>query len=353
MKFLIFILFFICGFSQSSLGKSSTTAHFKVLQMNIWQEGTMVKGGFVAIIDEIVRADADIIFFSEVRNYNGRQFVPRVLDALEKRGKHYYGNRKTALDVAILSKYKLSDQVEVYPDGEGSGSILRVTIQMGKQTIAAYSAHLNYTNYACYLPRGYDGFTWKKLEAPVNCVDSVLVANRKSWRDQSIRVFLQKVRKDIEKGYLVILGGDFNEPSHLDWQDDTKDKWDHNGLVIDWDCSILLYDGGFKDAYRVLYPNVETHPGFTFPSDNKDVPISKLAWAPEADERDRIDFIYYYYLPGFTPVKASILGPDSSIVRGRRMKENSQDSFIIPRSVWPSDHKALVVEFTYGKVGST
>ena len=94
-------------------------------------------------------------------------------------------------------------------------------------------------------------------------------------------------------------------------------------------------------------------PIFTFPSDNKDVPISKLAWAPEADERDRIDFIYYYYLPGFTPVKASILGPDSSIVRGRRMKENSQDSFIIPRSVWPSDHKALVVEFTYGKVGST
>ena len=62
MKFLIFILFLICGFSQSSLGKSSPTAHFKVLQMNIWQEGTMVKGGFVAIIDEIVRADADIIF---------------------------------------------------------------------------------------------------------------------------------------------------------------------------------------------------------------------------------------------------------------------------------------------------
>ena len=65
------------------------------------------------------------------------------------------------------------------------------------------------------------------------------------------------------------------------------------------------------------------------------------------------EYPYYYYLPGFTPVKASILGPDSSIVRGRRMKENSQDSFIIPRSVWPSDHKALVVEFTYGKVGST
>ncbi len=315
--------------------------------MNIWQEGTMVQGGFDAIVEEIIHSDADVIFFSEVRNYNGMQFVPRIVDALQRKGKYYYGNSQTKLDVGIISKYKQNDQTEIYPDGKGSGSILRVLMQVGKHTIAAYSAHLNYTNYACYLPRGYDGYTWKKLAAPVTDVDSVLTANRRSWRDESIQVFLKEARKDIKKGYRIILGGDFNEPSHLDWQADSKDKWDHNGLIINWDCSTLLYNDGFKDAYRIIYPNVATHPGFTFPSDNPSMPVDKLSWAPDADERDRIDFIYYYPTLGFSPSQAYIVGPTSSIVRGKRVEESTEDAFITPLSVWPSDHKALLVKFKF------
>lgn len=177
--------------------------------------------------------------------------------------------------------------------------------------------------------------------------DSVLVANRRSWRDESIQIFLKEVNKDIENGYRIVLGGDFNEPSHLDWQANTKDMWDHNGLIVNWDCSTLLYGAGFKDAYRMVYSNVVTHPGFTFPSDNAHAPVNKLAWAPDADERDRIDFIYYYPIRGFKPSKAFVVGPTSSIVRAKRVEENSSDSFITPLSVWPSDHKAVLVEFKF------
>ena len=56
-----------------------------------------------------------------------------------------------------------------------------------------------------------------------------------------------------------------NEPSHLDWKENTKNLWDHNGTVVRWDCSVLLENAGFKDAYRTKYPNPVTHPGFTFP----------------------------------------------------------------------------------------
>lgn len=337
----------ISAYGKSFTGSSIPPSQLKVLQINIWQEGTMVEGGFDAIVNEIIHTDADLIFFSEVRNYNGIQFVPRMVDALQKKGKHYYGNSPTKLDVGIISKYKQHDQTEVYPDGQGSGSILRVLIQVNTHIIAAYSAHLNYTNYACYLPRGYDGYTWKKLKAPVCDADSVLTANRRSWRDESIHVFLNEARKDIEKGYRVILGGDFNEPSHLDWQSDTKDQWDHNGLIINWDCSKMLYDAGFKDAYRMIYPNVSTHPGFTFPSNNVNIAIEKLSWAPEADERDRIDFIYYHPTTGFAPSSASIVGPPSSIIRGKRMEENTKDLFITPLAVWPSDHKGVLIEFYF------
>ena len=42
----------------------------RVLQFNIWQEGTVVEGGFQAVVDEIIRTGADLVCLSEVRNYN-------------------------------------------------------------------------------------------------------------------------------------------------------------------------------------------------------------------------------------------------------------------------------------------
>ncbi len=56
---------------------------------------------------------------------------------------------------------------------------------------------------------------------------------------------------------------------------------------------MLMYDNGFIDAYRETYPNVVDYPGLTWPADNKDVDAT-LVWAGDADERDRIDFVYYY-----------------------------------------------------------
>lgn len=43
---------------------------FTILQWNIWQEGTMVKGGYDAIVEEIVRLKPDFVTLSEVRNYH-------------------------------------------------------------------------------------------------------------------------------------------------------------------------------------------------------------------------------------------------------------------------------------------
>ena len=54
-------------FCFSSCQKTET---FKVLQFNIWQEGTVVENGFDAVADEIVRSDADFVTLSEVRNYH-------------------------------------------------------------------------------------------------------------------------------------------------------------------------------------------------------------------------------------------------------------------------------------------
>lgn len=327
-------LYAVAGYSQKK--------EMIVLQMNIWQEGTMVKGGFDAIADEVARLEPDIVMFSEVRNYQGKQFIPRMLQALDDRGKKYYGESST-LDVGILSKYEIFGQTPNCPQAKDGGSVLKAKINFEGRTVVIYSAHLDYTHYACYLPRGYNGVTWKKMDAPVLDALAIEKANNESLRDEAILHVIEDARS--EEGNIIILGGDFNEPSHLDWKENTKNLWDHNGVVVRWDCSVLLSNAGFKDAYRVKYPNPVTHPGFTFPSDNEGVPVEKLSWAPEADERDRIDFIYFVPDKRLKLEKIAILGPDRSIVRGKRVKEEGKDWFIEPISVWPTDHKAILATF--------
>lgn len=337
----ILLISILLTFTIITYGKGK---QISILQMNIWQEGTIVKGGFNAIADEVVRLQPDIVLFSEVRNYDGKPFIPRILEAIRERGGQYYGESST-LDVGILSKYKITDQRPNYPLDNDAGSVLKATLQIDNHTVVVYSAHLDYTHYACYLPRGYSGTTWKKLDSPVLDNDSVQRANKESLRDEAIEGVIADARHEKAKGNLVFLGGDFNEPSHLDWTESTKNLFDHHGTVIRWDCSVRLYENGFKDSFRERYPNPVTHPGFTFPSDNPAVGTDKLSWAPEADERDRIDFIYYMSDKRIKLKSSSVVGPSKSIIRGQRTEEEGKDTFILPVNIWPTDHKALLSTF--------
>lgn len=319
-----------------------TTTPLKVLQMNLWHEGTMVEGGFEAIADEVARSGAEIVFLCEIRDKGGKEFIPRLLEALKKRGADYYG-QSCKLDVGILSKYPM-ESVGLL-EGVADRSVLKATVQVGVQSIAAYSVHLDYTNYACYLPRGYSGTTWKKLPQAVADADSVLIANRLSMRDEAIRAVVKDAAKERAQGRIVLLGGDFNEPSHLDWQSETKDLWNHNGLIVEWDCSRILYEHGWKDSFRELHPNVKEYPGFTFPSDNQGVEVKKLTWAPEVDERDRIDFIYYAPHAALVLKESVVVGPSTSIVKSERVKETGRERFVTPVGIWPTDHKAVLTTF--------
>lgn len=70
--------------------KAQEKNEFTVLQWNIWQEGTQVKGGYDAIVDEIVRLKPDFVTLSEVRNYKNTRFCDRIVQSLKQRGEIYY-----------------------------------------------------------------------------------------------------------------------------------------------------------------------------------------------------------------------------------------------------------------------
>ncbi|RKU68338.1 endonuclease/exonuclease/phosphatase family protein [Parabacteroides sp. AF17-3] len=333
------VLLFMITLCFSSCQKTET---FKVLQFNIWQEGTVVENGFDAVADEIVRSDADFVTLSEVRNYHNTRFCDRIVEALQKRGQTYYSFYTE--DSGLLSRYPISDSSTVYPLNDDRGSIYRLVTKKGDQEFAVYTAHLDYRNCAYYDARGYDGNNWNKIE-PVTNLDSILVLNRASVRDDAIARFIKEAEKDKAAGRIVILGGDFNEPSHLDWTETTKDMRDHYGLVVPWDVSVMLEKAGYKDSYREKYPDPVTHPGFTCPADCPDIALKKLVWSPEADDRDRIDFIMYSPFNGLSLTDVTIIGPKGDILRGERVTKETADPVIEPLGVWPTDHKAILATF--------
>jgi exonuclease III len=187
--------------------------------------------------------------------------------------------------------------------------------------------------------------TWTKIDAPVTDPDSILVANRIAWRDEAIRGFIRDAQSETAKGHPVIIGGDFNEPSHLDWQADTKDLRDHRGAVVPWDVSQMLEQAGYIDAWRRHFPDAVMHPGFTWPAGNEAATLNELFFAPEADERDRIDFIYYYPQPGVALSSIYIVGPTASVDHGEIAPDTPDDAILTPEAIWPSDHKGNLATF--------
>lgn len=335
------LLFLVCFLLIAVAGNAKNADEFTVLQWNVWQEGTSVPGGYDAIIDEIVRLQPDFVTFSEVRNYNNTRFGDRVVTSLKEKGLQYY--TFYSYDTGLLSKHPITDSLTVYPENNDHGSVYKLTSTVNGHKVAVYTAHLDYLNCAYYNVRGYDGSTWKEIPLP-KTVEEVLAMNVASLRDDGIKAFIAEAQKDIANGVSVIIGGDFNEPSHRDWIEENKDMYDHNGMVIPWTVTTLLEQAGFTDSYRHIYPNPLTHPGFTYPADNPLKEPVKLTWAPKADERDRIDFIFYKG-NGLEAKKAVLFGPKGSIVRNQRVMETSKDKFITPKGVWPTDHKGLLVTF--------
>ena len=326
-------------FLLAALGGRS--ADITVLQWNIWQEGTQVKGGYDAIVDELVRLKPDFVTFRAVRNSHGVDFIAKLRASLAERGLTYYGFRTD--DTGLLSRHPITDSVTVFPLHNDHGSIYRLRTEVNGRKIAVYTSHLDYLDDAYYNVRGYDGSTWREIPVPTT-VAEVLERNDRSRRDEAIAMFLTFAADDQREGYISILGGDFNEPSYIDWCDATRDLYDHNGLAVPWPQTLRLAQEGFIDCWRALYPNPVTHPGFTFPADNPDVPVEKLSWTPKADERDRIDYLFYRG-EGIRVTDCRLFGPAGTIGTYKRLPAEWDEPIILPQGTWPTDHKGVWARF--------
>ena len=193
------LLFLFCLLPAGLRANADTGKQLKVLQLNVWQDATQVDGAFEAIADEVAAHRPDIVTLCEVRDYHGVHFTDSLCRSLRGKGLLYY--TCPSKDGGILSRYPIVESGAL-----DSVSINRAVIDVEGRQMAVYAVHLDYTHYACDVPRGYDGVTWKECPLPA-AVEEVLAQNDASQRPRQIRIMMRHAEKDIEKGMPVVVGG--------------------------------------------------------------------------------------------------------------------------------------------------
>jgi hypothetical protein len=160
---------------------------------------------------------------------------------------------------------------------------------------------------------------------------------------ENIAAFLDAVKDDTIPVFLM---GDFNEPSWLDWTEKTDTMFDHHGTIIPWQNTKTLSDNGFTDAFREFFPDEVSNPGITWPSFATGK--GSTSWTPKADERDRIDYIFYKGQQ-IGVADAALVGPRASYAYNVvDTSYTSHEHFLAEDLPWPSDHKAVYAEITIG-----
>lgn len=129
----------------------------------------------------------------------------------------------------------------------------------------------------------------------------------------------------------LLVGGDWNCPSHLDWTEDTARVYRYR-RALPLPVSRAMKQTGFIDTYREIHGNPVQSPGITW------TPLSR-GTVLKPTPADRIDRLYS--LPTTTgwslrPVAAHVLPllyEDNAVEQQDR--------------VFPSDHGALIVDFSW------
>lgn len=231
-----------------------------------------------------------------------------------------------APDVAMALGYHLYEQQQQnqalwanailsrYPIAENTTNDLGVVIHAAGRRIAMFGIHLNDYPYQPYQLLGieYDG-------APFIDTAAAAVVAAKTARGPGLELLLTDIAKlgDLDA---VIVGGDFNEPSHRDWTARAA-AIDRHPHVVRWPTCLKLESMGFVDSYRSVFPDEIKKPGYTWtPRSTED---------DEDDHHDRIDYLF---------VRGDGVNIESAAVVG----ENHAQADIVV-SPWPSDHRAVVV----------
>ncbi len=196
-----------------------------------------------------------------------------------------------------------------FPIAENLGRGARI-VPCGGLELTVFSQHFEPYPYGPYDVRDKPSLTADSLvktaEATHGGAVSGALAAMKPWLDDKFPLFV---------------GGDFNEPSYLDWTSETAAQGLHFGRVVAWPSTKAFAAAGLVDSFRAVHTDPVKVPGET--------------WTPYPDPNevhDRIDYLLH-------------AGRGVSVRSAEVVGETMAKANIVLDGPFPSDHRFVVVEY--------
>ncbi len=275
----------------------------KVLSFNIWYGGDQVS--FDKVIEAIRLADADIVGLQESDG--------RTLDIARAAGYPYADTRRH-----ILSRFPLFDSalgVTTSNDappysiaGLDADAVHAWAMVAPGQVVAVANTHLTSDPYGPELVR--DGATLTEV-----------LANEAEVRMPEVQALADGLGPVAARGVPVLLTGDFNSVSHLDWTAAMQTVRPEMKYLVEWPVSKLMESTGFVDTFRAAHPDPVAVPGLTW------TPGRPWPVMPEGETVDRIDFVW--------AANATVL---TSVLLG----ETGNPAVALSVTPYPSDHRGVL-----------
>lgn len=247
--------------SLLSACSSQEGKELKVMTWNIWHGGLHGSraddfaedtANTLNVVKVLLEESPDILFMQETYCCG--------MDIAREAGYDY--SWRGSSNLSIHSKYPIIDTFGIFHPFNSHAAVIDVD-----------GTHLLCVNlWLHYLPDTFHDIQHYSVDS--------LIAGEGPTRLREITEILHAVDSLSElTGLPVIMGGDFNSASHLDWVESTRHK--HYGKVVEWPVSKLMADRGFTDSFREAHPD----PALTLEG----------TWGYLNDEiiSDRIDYIYY------------------------------------------------------------
>ena len=102
------------------------------------------------------------------------------------------------------------------------------------------------------------GLPRRHTDADILATDAVRRA------EMATTILTERMESFVRPDEQVIMGGDFNTLTHLDWSAEFADAPGHGGLVLDWPVLRQYTDAGFTDLFRTVHPDAGRYPGTTW-----------------------------------------------------------------------------------------
>lgn len=281
----------LAGVTVAQLG-AMVTRELRVMSWNLWYGGTKVDDHREKQLKVIAETGADVVGLQETYGNSAAELA-------EALGWHHH---QAGPNLGVISRYPITARLGDPDVGFYGGTGVRIRLETGLE-VDVWSAHLDCAPYGPYEAR-FDGLPEAELIA------------HEGVRLGQMREILRRIADSTP----VVLVGDFNTPSHLDWPE------------VEWPVTKVTEEAGLRDSYREVHPDPVGSPGHTW----SPIHAEHEDGSGRPEPQDRIDFVLYR--------GRGLRVLDSRVVVSGTIRVWPE----VAANGWPSDHAAVLTRFGLG-----